>query len=397
MRNLVATVLLLAVTTTAWAQEPGPVPGTGGEQQSAAARCREHAEGMRQALRATHERQRTVGLAAAVLVDGELVLSEGLGYADLEHQVPVTRETRFGVASVTKAFTGVALLKLREAGRLDLDAPIQQYVPAFPAKASGTITPRLLAAHLAGIRHWGEDERTPALYAKHFDDVINILPLFKDDALVAPPGTAYNYSSYGYNLLAMAIQTASGERFQDYVARVAITPLGLRGTGFDDVRRALPHRARRYSYYEPTTFAEDTTAVYRVPEWDYSHNMGGGNMYSTAEDLARFGRALMRPGLLSQSSLDLLYTRPRTATAESRMSFGWFVRGAEEGPRRIHINGSNAGVQAAVHVYPDHDLVTVILSNTWGVGSRSGEMGTELPERVAAICMGWPEPGAPKK
>jgi CubicO group peptidase (beta-lactamase class C family) len=84
--------------------------------------------------------------------------------------VPVTNETRFGVASITKAFTGLALLKLHEVGRIDLDVPIQRYVPAFPVKPGGVITPRLLAAHLAGIRHWGP-ERNAALYARHFDDV----------------------------------------------------------------------------------------------------------------------------------------------------------------------------------------------------------------------------------
>ena len=78
------------------------------------------------------------------------------------------------------------------------------------------------------------------------------------------------------------------------------------------------------------------------------------------------------------------------------MSFGWFVRKAGDGPRRIHITGSNPGLQAAVHVYPDDDLVTVVLSNTHGVGARSGEMVADLPERLAALCLGWPLPGTAK-
>lgn len=352
---------------------------------------------MRRALQAVHDRQKNVGLGAAVLLGGTFVLSESLGYADLEHRVPVTRATRFGVASVTKAFTGVALLTLHEAGRLDLDAPIQRYVPAFPEKPGGTITPRLLAAHRAGLRHWKDDERTPALYARHFDDVGDVLALFKDDSLVAPPGTPYRYSSPGYNLLAAAIQAAAGERFQDYVARVVIAPLGLRSIGFDDVRHVNPHRARRYAYYDPYTFAEDTARVFRVPEWDYSHNLGGGNMYATAEDLARFGRAMVRPGLLSRASLDLVYARAPGDTAGPVMNAGWFVRAATAGPRRIHINGSNAGLQAALFVYPDEDLVVVVLSNTHGVGARSGEMVVDLPDRLAALCMGWPPaPPAPR-
>jgi CubicO group peptidase (beta-lactamase class C family) len=340
-----------------------------------------------QALTDVHTRQRNVGLSAAVVLRGKNVYNGCLGYADLEHQVPVKPQTRFGIASVTKAFTGIALLKLREPGRIDIDAPIQRYVTTFPEKA-GLITPRLLAAHLAGIRHWGA-ERTPALYATHYDDVADVLRLFQDDALVAPPASAFKYSSCGYNLLGAAIQAAAHAPFPRYVEDMLLKPLELKNTRFDDVRRVIANRSRRYSFYHPTTYAE-SSELFRVPDWDYSHNLAGGNMLSTAEDLSRFGKALIRPGLLTQESLNLLYTRPKTARCVSPMSFGWFVSEPGAAHREIHITGSNAGVQAAIYVYPDQDLVVAVLSNTWGVGSRSGEMVTNLPERIAAVCMGWP-------
>src|SRR5438094_1284380 len=173
----------------------------------------------------TQRRTRNVELSALVMLGGETVLAENLGYADLEHRVPVTSETRFGVASITKAFTGLSLLKLHEARRIDLDAPIQRYVPAFPVKAGGVITPRLLAAHIAGIRHWGQ-ERNAVLFARHFDEVNEILALFKDDTLIAPPGTKPSYSSYGYNLIEAALQSASGVKYQDFVNREIISRLG---------------------------------------------------------------------------------------------------------------------------------------------------------------------------
>jgi serine beta-lactamase-like protein LACTB, mitochondrial len=361
------------------------------QRSSQLAACRERSPALRTAVADIQRRQRNIGLSALVMLGGETVISENLGYADLEHRIPVTSETRFGVASITKAFTGLALLKLHEAGRIDLDAPIQRYVPAFPVKAGGAITPKLLAAHLAGIRHWGS-ERNAALYAQHFDDVNDVITLFKDDTLVAPPGTKASYSSYGYNLLGAAIQSASGIEFKDYVNREIISRLGLRSTGFDDVRRVLPNRARRYSYYHPWTFAVDSNAVYRVPDWDYSHNMAGGNMYSTAADLARLGRAIERPGLLSQKSLDLLYRKPRVGSVQANMSFGFFVSDSAAPRRLLSIGGSNAGLQSGLQVYPDDGLVIVVLANTWGIGSNSGEMNGAFPSRLAAICMGWPEP-----
>jgi len=366
-------------------------PLTGAAQQNIAKGCRDRRADLRAALEDIQRRQRNIGLSGLVVLNGETILSAQMGYADLEHRVPVTPLTRFGVASITKAFTGLALLKLNERGLIDLDAPIQRYVASFPQKPGISITPRLLAAHLAGIRHW-TTERTPALYARHFDDINEILELFKNDTLVAPPTTRAFYSSYGYNLLGAAIQSASGLKYQDFVRRDIIAALGLQNTGFDDVRRVLPNRAMRYSYFHPWTFVVDSSHVYRVPDWDYSHNMAGGNMYATAADLARLGRALERPGLLSQRSIDLLYARPKVGTVEANMSFGFFVSDSTSKHRRLSIGGSNAGLQSGLHVYPDDDLVIVVLANTWGIGSRSGEMTGTLLERLAAICMGWPEP-----
>lgn len=364
-----------------------PATGQGADDVQA---CQDKRPALSAALKDIQRRQRNIGLSGLVVLKGQTILAEHLGYADLEHRVPVTHDTRFGVASITKAFTGLALLKLAETGKVDLDAPIQRYVPSFPLKPGKPITLRLLAAHLAGIRHW-RSERTPELYARHFDDVMEILPLFKDDTLVAPPGTKESYSSYGYNLIGAAIQSASGVKYQDYVRREIIAPLGLANIGFDDVRRVQLNRARRYSYFHPWTFVVDSNEVYRVPDWDYSHNMAGGNMYATAEDLAKFGRAVERPGLLSRKSLDLLYKRPRIGAVESDMSFGFFVNDST-GRRQLAIGGSNAGLQSGLFVYPDEDLVIVVLANTWGIGARSGEMNQTLLERLAAICMGWPEP-----
>jgi CubicO group peptidase (beta-lactamase class C family) len=355
--------------------------------------ARDKRDQIEQELLAVHKKQRNVGLSAAVFLRGKRVYTGTLGFADLEHQVPVRPEPLFAVASVTKAFTGIALLKLHEAGKIDLDAPIQRYVPGFPEKPEGVITSRLLAANLAGIRHWHK-ERAPALYSTHYDDVAKVLALFKDDPLVARPGSKYSYSSYGYNLLAAGIQSAAQTPFQRYVEETILRPLELENTRFDDVRRVIPNRSRCYSFYDPITYAE-SSEVLRVPDRDYSHNMAGGNMLATAEDLGRFGRALTHPGFMTQASVDLLYTRAKTASVESAMSFGWFVSKAGATRREIRITGSNPGVQGALHVYPAEDLVVAILSNTWGLGSASGEMATTLPERVAAICMGWPLPEAP--
>src|ERR1700757_1358825 len=114
------------------------------------------------------------GLSLAVAVDGQIVYSEGFGYADLEERVPVWATTKFRIGSVCKPLTAVALVQLVEQGKVDLDAPVQKYVPTFPEK-NGKITPRLLAGHIAGIRHYQGDE---FLIATHYNNVLDGLKIF---------------------------------------------------------------------------------------------------------------------------------------------------------------------------------------------------------------------------
>lgn len=392
-RSGVATTLRAAVAAfflapALAAQEP-PTPSP----DSARMVCRLAHGTILDELEAVHHKQKNIGLSAAVAVHGTEEFSGQLGFADIEHGVPVRADTRFGIASVTKAFTGAALLRAIEAGTIDPRAPIQRYVPDFPEKPGPEITPHLLAVHRAGIRHYRDGERTPAFYATHYDSAVQALELFADDSLVFEPGAGYGYSSYGYNLLAAAVERASGRLFTEFVRDEILAPLGLEDTRFDDVRFPVARRAERYSYYHPTDYRE-RDSVWLVPRWDYSYNLGGGNLISTAEDLARFGQAFVEPGFLSPESLERVHERQGPEGGEGSWSYGWFVREDDAGRRFLRINGSNAGLQAALVVYPEQAVSVAVLSNTWGLGSRSAEMVVELPARVAERCMD-PEAGAP--
>lgn len=260
-------------------------------------------------------------------------------------------------------------------------------MPGFPKKEGGEITPRLLAAHLAGIRSYRSDEKTEAFLARHYGNVVDALALFKDDPLVSAPGSRYAYTSYGYNLLAAAIQSAAGKPYDSFMAEAILKPLKLNHTEFEDIRRSAPDRTENYSFYDPFT-SQAKQEVSKVPRFDYSYNMGGGNILTTAEDLARFGQAFIRPGLFTKESLALFYARIRHKDVESPWSYGWFVAPDANGARRIYITGAFLGTQAALQVYPDDDLVIAIISNTWGINSRSNEMVMDLPRRIAAIARG---------
>lgn len=336
------------------------------------------------AIAAVHAKQHNVGVQTAILFDGRIVFSQGLGLADRERHIPVTRTTRFPLASLTKAYTGVAVLKAAATGKLLLDEPIQKYVPEFPVKPELTITPRRLAAHRTGIHHWGKERE--ALYARHFDRLVDIVRLFKDDPLLPKAGLEYQYSSYGYNLLGLALERATGVEFTRYVRQTVLQPLKLTNTRFDDARKSLAGEAKLYSFFDLKTYAEiPNTEPLNIPLRDYSHNMAGGNMSSTAEDAVKFGAALLKPGFLTPEEYKMLFTQPSFEGGPSSMSFGFFVSDPGSEPR-LSMSGANQGVQSGLMVYPSRKLAVAVMSNTWGRDSRSAEMVVALPERLADLC-----------
>jgi len=326
---------------------------------------------LHQTILDVHEKQQNVGLAAVVLREKNIIFSDYIGLADIEHQVPINSETKFGIASITKLFTAVALLKLQAEGKIDLDVPVQKYIPEFPKKSNKDITIRMLATHRSGIPH--PSDRTPTLFATHYKNAIEATEIFENDSLLFEPGSKTRYSSSNYNLIAAVIELATSKMFTEVVEEIIFKPLDLTNTSFDNVLRPISNRSRRYSFYHPWTYNESDT-LYLVPSWDYSFNMGGGNIISTATDIAKFGSALWESGFLPAQQLELLYIEP------------WFGEPYKNG-MLIYASGANPGVQAGITIYPKEKIVTVVLSNTWGKGSRSGEM-VRLSKKLVQMYIG---------
>ena len=311
------------------------------------------------------------GLAVAVAVDGRIVWSEGIGWADLEQRVPVRTTTRFRVGSISKALTSAAVGLLVEQGRLDLDAPVQRYVPSFPVKP-WPITTRLVAGHLAGIRHYRGSEFT--LY-RRYGSVLESLDIFKDDSLLFQPGTRFSYSSYGWNLISAVIEAASGENYLRFMSAHVIEPLHLTHTTADWVDSIIPERTR---YYDRTS-----GRWLNAPAVDNSYKWAGGGFLSTAEDLVTYGSALLQPGFLKAETLRLLFTSQRTtAGAETGYGIGWFIgRGPNGQPMYSHGGGSVGGTSFLV-IYPASRLVLAIVTDM-----TDAPMG-RLPADLANLFLG---------
>jgi len=313
------------------------------------------------------------GVTLAVTVDGRVVYAEGFGYADLEQRVPVWPGTKFRIASDSKPLTSAGLMLLVEQGKIDLDAPVQKYVPSFPDKGA-KITPRLLAGHLAGIRHYQDDE---FLISRHYDSVVEGLKIFADDPLVSPPGKEFHYSSYGFNLLSAVIESAAREDFLSYMHERVFIPLELRHTTEDQTTEIIEQRARPYRKMRDGT-------VKNAPFVDNSYKWAGGGFLSTAEDLAKFGSALLQPGFLKPESLRLLFTSQKTTDgSETGYGIGWFIGKSKSGQKIYAHDGGAAGGSSRLILYPDAHMVVAMICNFEGDGGWQAEEVESVGEAFA--------------
>lgn len=310
------------------------------------------------------------GMSVAVLVDGDVVWSEGFGYANLEHRIPVTPLTRLRIGSVSKPVTAAAIGKLVEQGRLDLDAPVQRYVPSFPQKR-WPITTRQLAGHLAGIRHYRGNE---FLIRDRYDTVLEGLEIFQDDSLLFEPGTSYAYSSYGWNLISAVIEGAAGEPFLSYMRREVFEPLRLRSIVAEHTDSIIPYRA---SFYERD---RETGRVLNAPYVDNSYKWAGGGFISNTEDLVRFGWAHIGGGFLAPETVELLFTSQRTRSGEvTNYGIGWRSGTDAAGRRWVGHTGGSVGARAVLVLYPDQRVVVAALANL-----GTAPMSPEFAARLAA-------------
>jgi CubicO group peptidase (beta-lactamase class C family) len=352
--------LLTMLPGVSWGQSASPSTGDGPAVAPAPLRYAAVIEDARRLVRMDQRERGYPGIAIAVSVDGETVWSEGFGYADLEHRVPMWPSVKFRVGSVSKSMTAAAVATLVEAGRLDLDVPIQRYVPSFPEKPQ-PITTRQLGGHLAGIRTYEGDEN---FIRDPYQSVVDALDIFRDDPLLHPPGSAFSYTSYGFNLISAVVEGASGQPFLDYMADAVFRPLGMRETVADWVTPIVPGRA---SYY----VRNDAGQVVNAPFVNNSYKWAGGGFLSTTEDVLRFANAHLRDDYLSKASRKTLFTEQRTDAGEGvGYGFGWFTQQDDAGRRLLSHAGGSVGGTSLMIMQPETRVVVAGLINLTGANNE---------------------------
>jgi CubicO group peptidase (beta-lactamase class C family) len=299
------------------------------------------------------EEEQYPGLSIAVAIDGETVWSEGFGHADLATGVEVTPDSKFRIGSVSKPFTAAAIAQLMVNGQLDVDAPIQEYVPDFPEK-QWTITTRQVGGHIAGIRHYLGNENFSDV---RYETVAEGLDIFKDSPLLFEPGTDYSYSSYGWNLVSAVVEGASGQPFLAYMDEHVFGPLDMAHTEPDWASDDIDGRV---SFY---VRGEDGSPV-DAPYVDNSYKWAGGGFLSTPEDMIRFAEAHRGTDFLPQEGLDFLMTsQTLNDGSETGYGFGWSTGEDDAGRRLLGHTGGSVGGTTLLTMNPESGVIVAMAIN----------------------------------
>ena len=403
---LALVLLVLAAPTLAyharwsWPRANLPEVGTAQEQQRAApAMDPALATRLMAIVREARSTSGLPSLSAAVARTDGLDWAGASGWADIDRRQAAGVASRYRTGSIAKPITAVAMMRLAEAGALDLDAPGAEVVSGLPPSLA-PLTARQLASHTGGVRHyspmpwgWWWPGWFEANSQRHYPSVEAGLALFADDRLRFAPGAGFQYSTFGYSLLSRLLEGAAGRPFPALLAAQVFAPAGMTGTAVD-TPGAMPDRVAFY-----VGEGGRYTAARPV---DSSFRIAGGGLVSTPTDLARFGLALQDGRLLPADGVRRMWTVQPLADGSANpqnYALGWRV---DESTRLfvdgrplqvVHHGGSQAGAAAFLLLVPEQGLAVAVMANSsdgraqvQGTALRLAQELLEVPAAVKAAA-----------
>jgi CubicO group peptidase (beta-lactamase class C family) len=311
------------------------------------------------------------GVSLAIIEGDEVVYLQGYGMAGRNR--PMNSQTRMFIGSQSKSFTALAIAQLAEKGKLELDAPVQTYIPWFQvadADASAQITVRHLLQHTSGLSDAGYSIILPP--DASIEDAVRSLAQAR---LSASPGTTHQYFNLGYSTLAYIIEVTSGESYADYLRTNIFDPLGMDNT------TAGPQSAQGIAQGYSRLFGFNFPMSQPVPEY----GIGAGYIVSTAEDMARYALAMKNggAGLVSPQMMREIFT-----PGPGDYGFGWWIY--ENGAKIMH-GGANETFRTDVNLYPRADRAFVLLINQ-GHQFDHFVSAAQLRDTLEAVTLGRTPP-----
>jgi CubicO group peptidase (beta-lactamase class C family) len=279
--------------------------------------------------------------------DGKALFAKGYGHANLEHEVPNAARTKFRLGSITKQFAALGIMQLQERGKLKVTDSICKYVENCPDHWN-PVTIHHLLSHTSGI--WNFTSSPDYIKQWMLDSPpAKTMERFRDRPLEFEPGSKMSYSNSGYILLAFILEKASGTAWEEYLRKNIFDPAGMNDSGHDTHSAILKHRATGYWFQG----GEVRNSAYH----DMSIPIGGGDLYSTVEDLLRWDQALYTEKLATRQSLDAMFT-----PVLNDYGYGWRID-RQFGRKRISHGGGINGFSTYISRFPEEKALVVVLAN----------------------------------
>jgi CubicO group peptidase (beta-lactamase class C family) len=300
--------------------------------------------------------------------DGKAVFSKGYGMANFEYDVPNTAQTKFRIASLTKSFTAMAVMMLREQGKLSLQDSVCKYVSDCP-EIWKAVTIRHLLNHTSGISDYSQLPgfmRTISVRVTKEELIASV----RDKPLLFALGEKFSYSNSNYFLLGEIIERVSGQPYGRFVQENIFVPLRMMNSGYDDNSTVLKGRAVGYT--------KEGDVIINARYRDMSNSFSCGALYSTAEDLLLWNQALYTDKLASKQSLGEIFE-----PGKGDVGYGWFIQ-RELNRKLITQSGFTPGFAAQVFRYPDDKVCIILLNNFENGAPHLWRTGRDL----AAILFG---------
>jgi CubicO group peptidase (beta-lactamase class C family) len=298
------------------------------------------------------------GAAVLISKNGHILYKKAYGYANLENEVPLDTDMKFRIGSTTKQFTAAAILKLQEQGLLNINDKVSQYIPELPR--GNEVTIHQLITHTSGIqRDWNDDLYTSVPAVFESDKIIEEI---KNSKYNFNPGESWSYSNFGYVVLSLIVERASGLAFIDFLSKNFFQPLGMMNTGINKWNELsgceiIKKEASGYYYKDGK--------IYRA--LTLGRGMGAGALYSTLEDLFAWNEALFNNKILSQASLGAALSPVQAKDGSPdkyglQYGYGLFIHKIN-GIQLIEHGGAIDGYECSLNRYTDSNMNIIVLFN----------------------------------
>lgn len=237
--------------------------------------------------------------------------------------------------------TAIAILQLYQNKKLNLDVPIQTYLPEFPRKDKGDITIRHLLNHTSGIKHY--NSKLGIFHFKNYENSITALKKLKNNKLAFKPGTSFLYSTYGYTLLGAIIEKVSGESYEEYMKKHIWKPANMTNTNIE--KKTIKHTNKASLYIK--TFL----GYIKSPKNNLSYSYSGGGVISTSEDLIKFGKGVLNNKFINPQTTKLFIGD--TTVHKIKYKYGWDNWASTKHGRVIEHTGTQVGASGFFRIYFD--------------------------------------------